>query len=157
MRLHVDGVAASPRDAPPPGQPCLACRLSPDGHWLAFASDDTGMSEVYVQPFPEGGNRILVSRSSGAWPVWRRDGKELFFIAADSRLMAVSVSLTGGFQPGTPQPLFEVPLGGGRGLGSPAQYDVTSDGQRFLVNARVGNFQVSPIHVVLNWPRLLKR
>jgi Tol biopolymer transport system component len=132
-------------------------RLSPDGHWIAFSSDSTGVPEVYVQAFPQGGNKTLVSRNGGAWPVWRPDGKELFYIASDSRMMAVSVSLTNGFQPGTYQALFEVPLGVGQGVGSPAQYDVTADGQRFLVNARAGDFRISPIHIILNWTELLKR
>jgi Tol biopolymer transport system component len=132
-------------------------RISPNGNWIAFSSDSTGVAEVYVQPFPQGGSKTLVSRNGGTWPVWRPDGKELFYIASDFKMMATSVSFTNGFQPGTPQPLFEVPLGLGRGIGSPSQYDVTSDGQSFLVAARSGNFQVSPIHIILNWTELLKR
>jgi serine/threonine protein kinase len=132
-------------------------RISPDGHWIAYSSDESGVSEVYVQAYPRAGSKTLVSRNGGTWPVWRRDGKELFYTSADGmKLMVVSVSGTTVLQPGAPQTLFDVRLIG-IGIGSPSQYDVTSDGQRFLINSAAANSEISPIHVVLNWTELLKR
>jgi hypothetical protein len=89
--------------------------------------------------------------------VWRRDGKELFYVSADgTKLIAVGISGTSVVQLGAPQMLFEVRLVG-NGLGYASQYDVTSDGQRFLVNTAAVNSEISPIHVILNWTELLKR
>src|SRR5262249_44768368 len=66
-------------------------RLSPDGKWLAYVSDETGRAEVYVQRFPTPGNRVLISANGGDQPAWRRDGKELYYLAPDRKLMAVAV------------------------------------------------------------------
>jgi len=84
----------------------LQARLSPDGRWLAYASDESGDWEVYVQPFPEGRGKWLVSTGGGSQPVWRGDGKELFYVAVDDRLVAVPVGGTHTFEAGVSQPLF---------------------------------------------------
>ena len=110
--------------------------FSPDGRFVAFAANETGSSEVYVASFPEAGERLRVSAAGGTQPLWRRDGRELFFISSRSELMAVSIA-AGGTEPGgvtigVPRPLFRVDI-----KEHPhAQYD-TIDGERFLVNRNV--------------------
>jgi len=130
-------------------------RLSPDGHWLAYTSDESGRMEVFVQPFTGPGRRSQISNDGGAEPVWSRDGRELFYLNGD-KMMAVEITTTPAFKAGTPRLLFE-----GRYRSGPtgvAGYDVTSDGQRFL---RVQPVHPDPptnqIHVVLNWLEELKR
>ena len=130
-------------------------RLSPDGRWLAYTSDESGRVEVFVQPFPEPGGRTLISTSGGVEPVWSRDGRELFYLNGDA-MMAVEVKMSTTFTAGAPRMLFE-----GRYVLSPngvASYDVTSDGRRFL---RVQPMHPDPpanqIQVVLNWFEELKR
>ncbi len=82
-------------------------QFSPDGQWIAYASDETGSFEVYVQSFPAGAGKFRVSTDGGSQPRWRRDGKELFFISATARLMAVDVKTAPSFESGTPQELFD--------------------------------------------------
>lgn len=124
-------------------------QLSPDGRWLAFASDDSGQLQVYVQPFPDGGNRQQISADGGSEPRWRKDGRELFYLT-HSELMSVDIPNGDPRLAGTPRSLFEtqVPL-----TGNPYRmnYVVTRDGKRFLINSRVGD-PLSAIHVIVNWP-----
>jgi serine/threonine protein kinase len=118
-----------------------AAAYSPDGNWVAFTSDESGQPEVYLAPVA-GSRQWQVSTDGAAGqPIrWRRDGRELFYAASDHRLMAVGVDLTKEApQLEVPVPLFETPSFGG--------YDVTGDGQRFLVGAR----EVLPITVALDW------
>ncbi len=122
--------------------------FSPDGRWLAYVSDESGRYQVYVQPFPGPGGKWQISTAGGSQPVWRRDGKELFFIAPDYKLMAVEV-VTGGtaFAAGTPRALFQT-----RAATLVVRaYDVSPDGQRFLINSLIGDPTSSPITLVLNW------
>jgi hypothetical protein len=122
-------------------------RFSPDGRWLAYESDESGRNEVYVQPLQKSGEKWLISTSGGSQPVWRRDGKELFYVAADNRLMVVPVKLGTRFEAGVPTVLFRI---------DPAAehaYDVTSDGQRFLVNTNVNRVETLPLTAVVNWRR----
>jgi serine/threonine protein kinase/Tol biopolymer transport system component len=129
-------------------------RFSPDAHWVAYASDESGRSEVYVQPFPGPGNKFQVSTAGGGQPVWRRDGKELFYREANGRFMAVPIARAdASFEAGQPQPLFEA-----RSMTTPGtHYDVAADGQRFIVSVPAGAEGASPLTVVLNWPALLRR
>jgi Tol biopolymer transport system component len=128
--------------------------FSPDGRWLAYASDESGRSEVYVQPFPGPGSKSRVSTAAGGQPRWRRDGRELFYREPAGRFMAVPVTARGGtFEAGTPQPLFEVRANPTPGT----QYDVTGDGQRFIVSVPARAEGASPLTLVLNWPALLQR
>jgi Tol biopolymer transport system component len=124
-------------------------RLSPDGRWLAYVSDESGRFEVYVQRFPAHGSKRQVSTGGGAGPHWRRDGKELFYYAADGKLMAMPVGSGESFEMGTAVALFEFRFGSVAPTSAP--YTVTGDGQRFLVNAIVDAEPRAPLTVVVNW------
>ena len=125
-------------------------QFSPDGKWIAYVSNDSGRREVYVAPFPGPGQKRRISNQGGDQPRWRKDGKELFFISADDRLMAVEISSEAPSRTGAPQPLFA--LVPNRHGDFPSDYDVSNDGQRFLVRKTVsGHRRMSPMVVVLNW------
>ena len=120
--------------------------LSPDGRWLAYVSDESGRQEVYIQPFPGPGERVRVSPGGGASPRWRGDGGELFYESADGHATAVALELGAGVEIGTPVPLFELGPGGY----DSARFDVSADGQRFLVIVPEGGAG-SGATVVLDW------
>jgi hypothetical protein len=136
-------------------------QLSPDGRWLAYSSDETGDYEIYVQSFSAdgklGADKKRVSTSGGKLPVWRRDGSELFFIAADGQMMASSVK-TGGteFEFAAPKPLFKTRTLFLEG-GIYHEYDVSPDGQRFLIGTLIGDTKAAPPTVILNWTAVLKK
>jgi Tol biopolymer transport system component len=124
--------------------------FSPDGRWIAYTSDESGVAQVYVQPFPATGGRSQVSKNGGTQPLWRGDGKELFYIAFDGTMMATPVDATRQFESGTPQALFrtDLPPTGRK------QYAVSRDGQRFLMivpRSSGANASSLPITVVTNW------
>ncbi len=127
-------------------------RLSPDGRYVAYRSDESGQREVYVQPFPDGGRKTAISSSGGGAPRWSRDGNELFYVASDGTLVAVEVSTEGDFSVGDATRLFQV-----AGLTS-ARYDVSVDGQRFLVTEALvdgGDGEIasdSSVRLIVNWP-----
>jgi eukaryotic-like serine/threonine-protein kinase len=134
-------------------------RLSPDGQWMAYVSDESGRDEVYVQRFPRGGGKTPISTQGGARPRWRRDGRELFYISADEKLMAVDVKQGETFGAGVPHALFQVRIRDWTNridyVYASDNYAVSVDGQRILVN--VPTDQRSPsITVVLNWTAGLK-
>jgi eukaryotic-like serine/threonine-protein kinase len=134
-------------------------RFSPDGKWLAYVSTESGRPEVYLQNFPTATAKWPVSAAGGIQPVWRRDGRELFYIAADSTLMAVTLTLGSTPQIGAPHPLFQTRIAGGGTIvagGVHHQYDVTADGQKFLV-LTAGDTEDSPFNVVVNWQTALKK
>ena len=123
------------------------CRISPDGHWLAYSGTDGGSEEIYVTTFPNGNGRWQISRDGGTFPVWRSDGKEMFYLGNDANMYAVPVNGSQGeFQVGKSQPLFEVrnvfPLG--------SPFDPSHDGKRFLV-LKEQEGSASPMMLVLNW------
>jgi len=122
--------------------------LSPDAKFLAYQSNESGRHEVYVQPFPDGGAKWQVSTNGGNGPRWRGDGKEMFYVEGGT-LMAVSVTTSPTFSVGAAQPLFEDQTAfEGRGQ----LYDVTPDGQRFVVVETLGDADTGQaIHVVENW------
>ena len=129
-------------------------QFSPDGHWIAYSSDVSGQYEVYVQSFPVAGGAHRVSTNSGMQPRWRHDGKELFYISADRKLMAVDVNAgPSTFEAGVPRQLFEtrITVLEGRNI-----YGVTRDGQRFLINSGESPFGAQ-LNVVLNWTADLKK
>ncbi len=129
--------------------------FSPDGRWISYSSDSSGRFEIYVQSFPEPGARIQVSPDGGSNARWRRDGKELFYMAGDGTLMAVPVSSDpqGAIQFGRSAPLFRF-FAPNKGIPAGKQpYDVTAGGQRFIVSSVVR--QNDPVlHVLLNWPAI---
>ena len=129
--------------------------FSPDGRWIAYVSDESGRPEVYVQTFPVSTAKWRVSTGDGTQPRWRRDGKEIFYLAPDSRLMAVAVTTGSSFEAGIPTALFEI--GSAPGVGLRHRYGVTSDGERFLVVRGTETQETSPITVVLNWTADLKK
>ena len=136
-------------------------RFSPDGRWVAYTSNESGPFQVYIQSFPVSGGKWQVSTGGGAQPEWRRDGKELFYLAPDRKLMAVDVKGAGpNFTAGVPKALFEArtrPIFPGNPGAS--YYAVTGDGQRFIVDALAGEADSTPVPltVVLNWTANLKR
>ncbi len=127
--------------------------VSPDGRWIAYACNESGQWEVYVAAFPSFGNRRQVSNAGGMAPVWRADGKELFYLTQLGKLM--SASFKGGAQPETSSPaeLFQTRL---RADPRYNQYTVSSDGQRFLLYEPVEEND-RPFYVIMNWTSLLKR
>ena len=120
--------------------------FSPDGRRLAYVSDESGRLEVYVQPFPGPGERRRISTAGGSLPRWRRDGEELFYLSADDQVMSVPVMPGARFEPGTPTALFTINPPPGVFI----EYDVSPDGQRFLVNSAIPGTEALPV-VVLNW------
>jgi Tol biopolymer transport system component len=125
-----------------------AAVFSPDGRWIAYTSNEAGQPNIYVQPFPAGGAKRQVSRDGGGQPVWRPDGKELFFLGPDGTMMAAAIDGTGQF--GVPKALFPAIHPSALTLGT-RQYAVTKDGERFLVNIRPQQSSVTPLTVVINW------
>jgi hypothetical protein len=112
---------------------------------------------VYAQPFPGPGQKVQISTNGGDQPTWRRDGKELFFIAPDKRLMAVPIKLGAAIDVGAPRPLFELHLRLAGVNGSRNQYAVAPDGQRFLVINLLDEGARPPISVVTNWLSALRK
>jgi Tol biopolymer transport system component len=129
-------------------------KVSPDGHWVAYVSDESGRSEVFVSTLPSPIGKWQVSTDGGSAPRWRQDGKELFYIAPDNRIVAVAVTVGSTFSRGTPRPLFVAPVGQG---GPWEEFDVSADGTRFLVNALAEEEPGAPITVVVNWTAALER
>jgi Tol biopolymer transport system component len=134
-------------------------RLSPDGRWMAYASDETGRSEIYVQSFPTpGGGKRLISSNGGDQPAWRRDGKELFYLSLDRKLMAVEVQTGATFEAAAPQPLFHVRVPVINITLFRNHYTVSPDGQKFLVVTIPEMSAAAPLVVELNWlPRADRR
>jgi len=128
-------------------------QFSPDGKWMAYVSDESGGPQIYVQSFPMLSGKFQISSDGGTQPRWRRDGKELFYLAPDRKMMAVTVRTGATFEAGTPQTLFETTLDVAF-LGP--NYAVAADGQRFLLNTPVESAS-APMTIVLNWPALLKK
>jgi Tol biopolymer transport system component len=131
-------------------------RFSPDGHWLAYVANESGSAEVYVQPYPGPGGRWQISTEGGREPVWNPNGRELFY-RNGNKMMAVEIATQHGFSAGKPRMLFE----GQYALGpaTTSNYDVSPDGQRFLMVKPAEQEQVpkTQINVVLNWFEELKR
>ena len=131
-----------------------AARFSPDGHWLAYVSNDSGRDEVYVQPFPGPGGKWQISVSGGTEPVWSHNGSEIFYRSGD-KMMAVGVASGRGFSAETPHVLFEgrfVPTRRGE-----AAYDVSPDDRRFVMVQRDVQSVATRLNVVLNFLEELKR
>jgi hypothetical protein len=123
-------------------------QFSPNMKWLAYASTETNRNEIYVQPFPPNGKRWQVSNNGGRQPLWRADGKELFFVADDRRFYSVDVfERADEFDSSAPRFLFEMQA---NVFNSRNSYVPSRDGQRFLINTLSGSDD-APIRVVQNW------
>jgi Tol biopolymer transport system component/predicted Ser/Thr protein kinase len=138
----------------------LMGQISPDGHWMAYTSDESGQREVYVRPFPASDGKWRISTAGGDEPRWRGDGKELFFAGADGKMMAVAVKAAAEekpfFEAGPPVPLFESHIAAGGAIVL-FEYDVTEDGKRFLVATSAAAASTPPLTVVVNWTAGLKK
>jgi Tol biopolymer transport system component len=130
-------------------------RFSPDGKWVAYVSNETGSSEVYVTRFPGPNGKWPISAGGGSFPRWRADGKELFYVARNNKLMAASVNASAtDFEVTAAHAVLNIhPPGAATGY----QYDVSADGQRFLVNTIVEATALPPITLVVNWPASLQK
>ena len=130
-------------------------QFSPDGDWLVYVSDESGSYEVYARPVTAelklGGERKRISTTGGSQPRFRPDGKELFYVAADGQLMAVKIN---GASFETPKALFKTRMLTAL-IQADIDYDVTADGQRFLIGTQVG--EAVPASIILNWPALVKQ
>jgi serine/threonine-protein kinase len=117
----------------------LGARVSPDGRWVAYLSDETGRNEILVRSFPKADQRRQISKGADSGPVWSRNGREIFYRSGD-RMMAVAVRTAPTFTSGTPQALFEWTFG---------DWDVSPDGQRFVTIQRPRRPQAPPQLVVV--------
>ena len=127
--------------------------FSPDGRFIAYSSDSTGRSEVYVRPFPYEDRVYKISRDGGWYPRWRMDG-EIFFLSLDGTMMSTLVSVGKSVQPRLPQPLFRTGLALGR---NSCPYDVTKEGQQFLIPVSSQAAGLVPVTLVTNWTARLRK
>lgn len=134
-------------------------KISIDGNWIAYCSDESGQPEVYVQPYlKKQGGRWQVSVNGGTTPKWRRDGKELFYLTTDGKVMSVEIKAASTFEFSPPKMLFQTRIVGVPGASSLLQeYDPSPDGQQFLVRAPLPNSEFRPISVIFNWPALFEK
>jgi len=123
-------------------------RISSDGRWIAYVSDESGTMEVYVQRFPSLGDKRIISIGGGVEPMWRKDGKELFYLSPGHSIVSVPFEPTDPPLIGEPNPLFRAPVNSST---TRNHYAVTPDGQRFLINVEDQSSYSSPITVVVNW------
>ena len=130
---------------------------SPDGKWVAYASNESGKWEVYVTSFPAAQGKWQVSSGGGEQPRWRGDGKELFYLSSDGKVMSTPVTEGANFDVGAPVPLFQANPKEAVGTSEQLFYDVSRDGQRFLINTEVKQAEVEPMTVVLNWAARLNK
>jgi Tol biopolymer transport system component len=124
-------------------------QVSTDGRWLAYTSDESVPPDVYAQAFPGGANKVRISTGGGRWPRWRRDGREVYYVALDGTLTAVGVEVRDGrLVVGTPRAILKVPVMDLTVWHAP--YDVNADG-RFLINVLTVNPTAAPITIISNW------
>jgi hypothetical protein len=128
-------------------------RVSPDGRWVAYNTNESGRWEVYIAAFPSFTERRQVSNNGGVQGYWRKDGKELFYLSLDGNMMSVPIKLGPALEPGIPKVLFptRIPL-----TPTADQFAVTGDGQRFLLLESIDS-EAKPFTIVLNWPAAVKR
>lgn len=147
-----------PAEAPEKKFPYMAtgfeesdARFSPDGKLVAYVSDESGRNEVYVAPFPNPTERWQISDGGGMGPRWRRDGRELFYLANNGKMIVVPIESLWPFTAGTPTALFPTRAMRGSLPGSVPFFDVTADGQRFLINERSPEEETTPVTLLINW------
>ena len=152
--VHPMSGAEKPFPVVQTGAPELHGELSPDARWIAYTSTETGTAQIFVQSFPEPGMRYQVSRDGGTLPQWRADGKEIYFLSPDLKLMVAAVDQTKMFEVGAPTMLFETTASA---PGPGQQYSASRDGRRFLINAVVRDDAKSPLTIVTNWLGAVQR
>jgi Tol biopolymer transport system component len=126
-------------------------QFSPDGKWVAYASNESGKWEIYVTSFPHPQGKWQVSTGGGEQPRWRGDGKELFYLSSDNKMMVAPVTPGAKFDSGTPIALFQANPREQVSLNDVFVYDVRRDGKEFLINTKVRRAETAPMSVVLNW------
>jgi len=126
-------------------------QFSPDGRWMVYASNETGRMEIYVSPFPSGNGKWQVSNAGGEEPKWRQDGKELFYVSSDGKMMAAEVKMGASFEASTPVELFQTHRRQPVSAQDVFSYDVSGDGQRFLIITKMDEVNPAPLSVTLNW------
>ena len=126
-------------------------QFSPDGRWIAYASNETGGMEIYVSPFLSANGKWQVSSAGGTEPRWRKDGKELFYLSAEGKMTAVAVTTGARFEAGSPVALFQTHRRQPVSSQDVFSYDVSGDGQRFLIATKVDETNAAPLSVLLNW------
>jgi Tol biopolymer transport system component len=132
-------------------------QFSPDGRWVAYASNESGKWEVYVTSFPDHSGKWQVSAAGGEQPRWRSDGKELYYLSSDGKQMAALVSTGTKFDVGKPVALFQPTLRQPVTNADMFAYDVSGDGLHFLINTPVKQVENAPMSVILNWPTKLNK
>ena len=130
-----------------------AAVFSPNGRYIAYTSNESGRYEVYVQPFPLSGEKWMISSGGGFLPEWREDGKELFYVTDEAKIMSVEIKSEGAFDSVVTKQLFQADIR--RAAGYP--YAVAPDGSRFLINTPAEASNPAPMSLVLNWPATVKR
>jgi serine/threonine protein kinase/Tol biopolymer transport system component len=126
-------------------------QFSPDGRWMAYASNETGKMEIYVSPFLSATGKWQVSTGGGQEPRWRQDGKELFYVSAEGKMMAVAVTAGASFEAGSPVALFQTHRRQSIAAQDVFSYDVSGGGQRFLIATKVDEGNAAPLSALLNW------
>jgi serine/threonine protein kinase len=132
-------------------------QFSPDGKWVAYTSNESGNWEIYVTSFPEAHGKWQVSNSGGTQPRWRGDSKELFYLASDGKMMAVPVTAGTNFDAGAPVALFQANSRELVATSELVSYDITKDGQRFLINTQIEKAEMQPMMMILNWAAELNK
>ena len=125
-----------------------------DGKWIAYNSNESGIWQVYIAPFPAADQRRPISIKGGAQPRWKNDSSELYYLSSDGKMMAVDLKLDGEIEPGDPHVLFDTGL-----TVDPSnnQYEVTADGQRFVVLKPLADAASIPFTIVTDWTARLKK
>jgi eukaryotic-like serine/threonine-protein kinase len=132
-------------------------QFSPDGKWVAYASNEAGPWQVYVSPFPSANSKWQISAEDGEEPRWRRDGKELFYLSGGRKLMAVPVKTGNTFEAGPAVSLFQTHARQRISTTDAFSFDVSADGQKFLINTSLEEGRPAPLSVILNWASELER
>src|SRR5262249_1062154 len=137
----------------------ISSNICPEGQgpprYVAYVSDEFGRNEVYVTTFPDPKvGKWPISNGGASQPRWRRDGKELLYLSSDGKLMSVDITTSPSFKASAPKVLFQTPLSAGSA--EAYRWDLTPDGQKFLINTPVSDLS-SPIAVVVNWHTALKK
>jgi eukaryotic-like serine/threonine-protein kinase len=133
-------------------------QVSPDGRWIAYRSDESGRNEIYISSFPKPVGKLQVSVSGGVTPRWRSDGKELYYLAPDKKMMAVELKESNGsLQPLSVRPLWEMFHTMFLTAAGVNQYDVSKDGRQFAVDSVMTDESSAPLNLVTNWPMDLNK